>query len=75
MLSSGFSSLSSAILSSMGSADKLMEGASASIASGDLDSLVDASSMMSQAKLNVGIAAKMVRVQDEMMSSTLSILA
>lgn len=68
-------SLSSAIQFSLNSADEIMQSAAASIGSGDLDGLVDASLQMSQAKLNVGVAAKMARVQDEMMSSTLSILA
>jgi hypothetical protein len=59
----------------MQKADDLMAGAAGSIASGDLDGYVDASVSMTMAKLNVGIAAKLSRVQDEMMQSTLDIFA
>jgi hypothetical protein len=72
---SATASFNSSILSAMQKADDLMVSAANSIASDDLDGYVDASVSMTMAKFNIGIAAKLTRAQDEMMKSTLDILA
>lgn len=75
MFSSGIGSLSTAIQTAMAAADRQMTGAADSIATGDLDNLVDASMQMTAAKMSMGIAGKLASIQDQMMQSTLSILA
>ncbi len=62
-------------MTAMAAPDGHMVAAAEGIATGDLDGYVDASAQMTLAKLSVGIAAKMMRFEDEMHQSTLSLLA
>jgi hypothetical protein len=70
----GIPSVGSSVLSLLRQADGQSMAAASSIASGNLDNLVDASMALSMAKVSVGVAADLSRTQDEMFQSTLDIL-
>lgn len=61
-------------MAAMQAAGAQMDAAAASIGSGDLNDLVDASMAMSTAKLSMGVAVQLSRVSDEMSASTLDML-
>ncbi|HVT10900.1 MAG TPA: hypothetical protein VHE55_01430 [Fimbriimonadaceae bacterium] len=70
----GAPSVYSSVLTAMQSAGAQMDAAANSVASGDLDDLVNASLAMSTAKVAMGAAAQLARTADEMSESTLNML-
>lgn len=67
--------LSNSVLTAVSAAEGHMSDAAASIAAGDLGDYVDASVSMTKAKLEMSLAARLFRIEDEIAQSTLSILA
>jgi hypothetical protein len=59
----------------MAGAEARMNDAAEAIGTGDLDGYVDASVSMSMAKMQMNLAAKLLRFEDEVAQSTISLLA
>jgi hypothetical protein len=66
--------MNSSIAAAIQSAGAKMSSAADSIATGNLDGYVDASTQMSEAKLTMGIAAKLAQTERAMFKSTLDML-
>ena len=71
----GYPSLANSALASLNAAEARIAAAANSVVADDLDTYVDASLEMSQAKMEMGVAVALLSAQDEMTGSLLDIFA